>query len=262
MAGWCCEGGVMYRALDLYKQNEDQFPLIAAVLEGRQQGVVYSNHTAIPTHCFVINKFGFCQEFYSTHDQTFFNRIKEIIAKRDYSKLRCYAPRNTLKEYLDSCEYALLSERVQYEYKNIATESKKSLPGNLHIQDFAKKNANMNDFGLNLYNRYWNGFEDFYEHALAVIATDNDHVIGICYAAGIGLNRAEIDIYVDNDYRKSGIGYQLSRKFIKKVHGDNMIPSWDCYSNNNVSVKLSVQLGFKEINRYCFYNITGLNITS
>ena len=59
--------------IKLYKNNIF-FPMIGAVLEGRAQGFILSNcnRAVTPTHFFVVNKFGFCQELYYEWDNIFF----------------------------------------------------------------------------------------------------------------------------------------------------------------------------------------------
>lgn len=78
---------------------------------------------------------------------------------------------------------------------------------------------------------------------------------GIIYTSDKGDKRAEIDIYIKERYRGQGIGQQLCEAFFQRSLASGYIPSWDCYSNNEESIRLAKKVGFKEAFYYNFYNI-------
>lgn len=239
----------------IYEKQEINFSLIAAVVEGTQKGQILQNREINPAHFFVINKFGFCQEFFSEFDENFFEITKKLILKKEYKKLRCYSPTEKIKIFLDSLDFAQKSERIQFGHVLIA--KKINLTTEFKFEKINKNNIKLIDFGLDLSNRYWNGEQDFIDNANAIAAFDYDKPIGVCYSAGNGLNKAEIDIFIDENYRKKGLGYILGSKFIEECLKKQIIPSWDCYSNNINSINLAKKLGFEEKFKYDYYNIIG-----
>lgn len=241
--------------IDIYKNQENEFPLIASVLEGVQEGQIFRNSENNPTHFFVINKFGFCQDFYTDFDRNFFESIKKFIQERNYKKLRYYAPSMCLEKFLDTIEYVQKCERIQFELSSVPN----NFPVNLkyQIERINIKNIKSIDFGLDLANRYWKCEHDFVENAMGFVALSNSKPVGCCYSAANALNKAEIDIFVDERYRKEGLGYALGVTFINECLIKAFKPSWDCYSNNTSSINLAKKLGFSESLKYSFYNVNG-----
>ena len=229
--------------------------MIASILEDIQEGQIFKNSDNNPTHFFVINKFGFCQDFYSVFDEQFFETIKKLICERKYKKLRYYSPTEKMEEYITSLNFAQRSERIKFDFSSKPNEIK--ISDEYKIERITMTNLKSIDFGLDFANRYWNNEQDFIDNAIGVAVFNNNKAFGCCYSAANGINKAEIDIYVDDNYRNKGLGNALGNAFIKECINRNLSPSWDCYSNNLGSVNLAKKLGFKESFKYNFYNITG-----
>jgi len=238
----------------IYNNQELRFPLIAAIIENIQAGEIMQNNEL--THFFIINKFGFCQEFFSEFDEKFAGDIKNFILNRKYKKLRLYAPNIEFENFLSRLESAQKSERIQFEFDK--TLNLAQVDNNFRIEKANLNNIKSFDFGLDLFNRYWNSLEDFLINAHAILAFDGDIPAGICYSAGNGLNKAEVDVFVEEKHRKIGLGYILGKKFIEECLKNNLTPGWDCYSNNQGSVNLARKLGFRDNISYNFYNIDGV----
>ena len=80
--------------------------------------------------------------------------------------------------------------------------------------------------------------------------------ISICYGAAIDNKVAEIDIITDQRYRKHGYGYEVAQKFMQNSINKNIKPSWDCFTNNDGSMRLAKKLGFTFQMKYNFHTIT------
>lgn len=149
---------------------------------------------------------------------------------------------------------AMYLTRGGYNSKEISLETKTQYNYNmraLQIEDIQK-----GDFGLNLSSRYYRNSEDFIQNAMPLIAYDKGDVcIGIIYSAGNDENMCEIDIYVDEKYRKQGIATQLVKLFVNKCKKNNKIAVWDCYANLFESYHLAEKVGFNLKEEYSFYNI-------
>lgn len=240
--------------MDLYSKMQYRFPLIAAVLEGRQRGVVWANSTDNPTHFFVVNNFGFCQEFFSLFDTDFFRQILEYINSTERPKLRMYAPLPHMEEFLRSTNFASKAERCQYLVLGGVPEQS-IVDSRLFIRDFTVNDLCRTDFGLALTSRYWDGEEDFLRNTVAVGAFDGDIPVGIWYAACVAMGRAEMDAFVADEYRKRGLGLRMALGFIARCRERGLVPSWDCYSNNEPSMRLAKKIGCELSFSYAFYNI-------
>lgn len=241
--------------IDRYQHQKNNFPLISSIIEGVQKGQILKNRNDSPFHFFVVNKFGFCQEFYSKFDKKFFEHIKTFVLERNYKKLRCYAPTKKFEEFLTTLDFVQKSERIQLELLNLPSNFE--INNKYKIEKIDSDNLDFIDFGLDVSNRYWEGKKDFLKKSFGFVALIEGKIIGCCYAAGVGFKKAEIDIFVDENYRKENLGYALGVAFINECIKIGLTPNWDCYSNNLASLELANKLGFKEHIRYNFYNICG-----
>ena len=241
----------MKEAVSFYNNQKIKFPMIASVIEGNQAGQIFQNPSG--THFFVINKFGFCQEFYSEFDDDFFKNTLISLIKHPPQKLRLYAPLGKMEKFLIDYPKASQAKRIQFKYNgkllNLPPSDKVSVIP-VTIEDIKNE-----DFGLDLNKRYWKDEKDFAEHSMAVVALCNGSYAGICYSAGNGDSRAEIDVFVKEEYRGLGIGKRLVNAFSVRCRENKVVPNWDCYANNQASVNLAKSCGFLEDLHYEFYNI-------
>ncbi len=81
---------------------------------------------------------------------------------------------------------------------------------------------------------------------------------GICYAAACSGSFAEVDVFVTQEKRGSGIGRRLVDSFCHGLSIVNLHPLWDCYANNIASARLAEIAGFIEKFEYNFYNLEAL----
>jgi RimJ/RimL family protein N-acetyltransferase len=88
------------------------------------------------------------------------------------------------------------------------------------------------------------------ENAIGIKAMDGDVLVGVCTTAAYAIKHNEIDIMVDREYRKQGIGYAIAYTFIKECYKRGEKPGWDCVSHNEPSKALATKLGFKQAGSY------------
>lgn len=91
-----------------------------------------------------------------------------------------------------------------------------------------------------------------FKYKIAVIKDDN-HIVAYCKGFMNGKSNVEIDVFVEENYRRKGMAFEVSLKMIKYLIDNNMIPNWTCWSKKNSSRMLAQKLGFNhvmEINAY------------
>lgn len=233
----------------IYKNQDICFPMIMGVIEGNSEGVVYCDNIQTPRHIFVKNKFGFCQEFFEEFSIDFFSKIvDEIIEDRHRQKLRMYMPTDKMKDYLEGKKDMTKCERVHFKYNRLDTNIIKRGIYTVQRNECCVRGA--------ICDRYYKNEQDFIENAMPVVAYDNNkNEIGIIYSTAKGDGNCEIDIFVEEQYRKQGVGKALVYEFIEICQKQGIIPNWDCYSNNAASMKLAECCGFEPLGSYCFYNV-------
>lgn len=217
-------------------------------------GQIYCNNDNNPTHCFVVHKFGFCQEIFEIRDSAFFNNvIKKCIENKQQTKLRLYNPSVELYEYVSSLKYVKLAKRIHY-YTDKETDimDKDLFHCEIQIMD---ELAFEDTFQLDLMQRYYKNQQDFCKNAIPVIAKYEDKIIGIIYSAGNDSKRCEVDIFVDEKYRKKGVAQKLVHRFLNECKKRGIEVNWDCYENNVASNNLAIVCGFQKMKEYCFFNI-------
>ncbi len=249
------EGEDLAKLRNLFTSEKLWFPLIVSVIEQNQTGKIFVNSNDNPTHAFVVNKFGFCQEVYAEYDTAFFeNAIRPYIESRDRMKLRMYYPGKYMQNFLSSLPYASRSTRVHMQYVSQKADNEKI--SNYSIRDISKNDVVNDDLGLDLANRYYNGVDDFMVKANAVAAySDDGEIIGIAYSAGEALGVCEKDILVKPQFRGRGVGKDLTRAFINKCALHHKFVSEDIYENNYASISLASAVGAEMVGVYDYYNI-------
>lgn len=240
-----------------YLKEGKFFSLIAAVLNGRQTGTVFANSCDFPTSFFVEHKFGFSQIFGSV-DSLFLNAIHQYLAEEQFSasKIRLYAPCHSL--FLLDC--AELSERCQFRLKNTSTWTwqRHSIDDDIKVVDINSENICEVDraLDLDLSCRFWNSGEDFLSHSMGQAIMYNGKCVSACYAAAVAERIAEIDVATLPTYRKRGFGAFACSAFITKCLDRGIIPNWDCFTNNEGSLRLAKNLGFEKYGEpYPFFTL-------
>lgn len=230
--------------MDIYSRQEDFFPLIGAVLQGEQDGIIYTNCSKNSQQAFVIHKFGFSQVF-GEQSSDFELSIKDLVDRRSFSpvKLRLYMP-VLFDQIASGIRSDFLSERQRFVLTQGMSERRWEAEDNSELS--AAQSADIacleSDFGV--VSRFWRSKEDFLAKSRAVVSKHKGRIVGVCYAAAIACGKAEIDIAVLREYRRRGIARSMALKFIENCHSERIQPLWDCFTNNVGSMSLCKSLGF------------------
>lgn len=246
------------KAFDIFKEQELFFPLIGSVLEKNQGGIVLSNSDSKPDVFYVIHKFGFSFYYGEIENSKFNNIIIEYLIKsKDVflpKKLRWYNPPEVCRKILKNVDQAEELERIQlrnYTNKSIVTKD------NISVENFQYNNIKQinNRFPLELFSRFWNGEQDFMNNSFGVAIKIDNRFASVCYAAGISNHIVEIDVYTKDDFRKMSLGKIAVNAFVNECKKRNVVPNWDCFSNNISSCNLAKAAGFDMISKYPFFTL-------
>ena len=130
----------------------------------------------------------------------------------------------------------------------------------VQIKDIQKLNQ---AFSIDLDNRFWACEEDFLREGFgfAVKSKNSGDFLSLCYSAAVSNNIAEIDIVTGNNFKNKGYAQLVANLFINHCHKLNILPNWDCYTNNLPSYKLAKKLGFIDSFKYDLFtiNLKGLS---
>lgn len=240
------------RLLPRYLAEPAFFPLVAAVLEGRQDGVAWADDPADPRQAYVEHRFGFAQAF-GEASPAFEAALGAYLTDRrgfGAEKVRLYTP------LLPACLAApafqpLRSERQRY---RLASPPAMAAPGDARPATLADTAELQARFGI--VTRFWRSAAEFIEGAHAQLIHREGRIAALCYAAATGGGRAEIDVLTDPSLRQQGLARQAVCAFIAACAAAGLEPVWDAFTNNLPSVRTALSLGFTPAGpAYAFFTI-------
>tara|TARA_B100001287_G_scaffold106033_1_gene89229 strand:+ start:8365 stop:9150 length:786 start_codon:yes stop_codon:yes gene_type:complete len=243
-----------------YKNSNNFFPLIGAVLERKQMGSVYVDKLINPKIVLVVHKFRFAQIISENSSNEVWSMICEVIDNQiDYNgntfnKIRFYCSSPDFIRYVGTLnKYNFqVGERVRF----LPNEHLK-IDG---IEDFqlSKKDIELlnEQHQIQTESRFWNNNEDFLKNSYSYCVQEGDIIKSICYAAAVSNNKAEIDVATHIGFRKKGFAKEAVLGFMKLCSKRRIVPLWDCYGNNIPSVQTAISIGFKKYFSYQFLIIS------
>jgi GNAT superfamily N-acetyltransferase len=239
-------------ALHLYRATEAPFPLMGAVLQNRQDGVVHADNAARPSCAYVEHSFGFAQvlgrppaEFESALER--YLLVDKSFAPR---KVRLYTP--WLPGFLEDPRYdSLRSLRQRFildpaSKVNAAAHSPEDegQGSDRQVAEVDDSNVAAIEQAFGVTRRFWRSASDFVRGAQAIVAMHRGEPASLCYAAAEADGQVEIDVLTRPEHQRLGLGKLAVSRFLRRCLERGLSPVWDCFANNTASVRLCRSSGF------------------
>jgi hypothetical protein len=245
----------------IYLKNSEYFPLIAAVLSNAQDGVVYADREDSPTQVYVEHAFGFAQIF-GKPVQVFEQALQRyLLVDKAFScsKVRLYAHYCPRFLAVSECD-GLRSWRQHFQLDTSRAETihhVTELPVTGLTLVFADANhVNLIEDAFGVVGRFWRTRDDFTRQSNVVLALVEGQPAALCYAAAVAGGRAEIDVLTLPAYRHQGLSKAVVHLFNRRCLEQNVLPLWDCFTNNAASMALCQSSGFVPLgDPYSFFTI-------
>lgn len=244
-----------------YQENAAFFPLIAAVLEQAQDGVVYADSNERGRQFYVEHAFGFAQLFGDPVPAFEQSLEHYLFIDKDFGseKVRLYTPHHP-KFLMDGAYDGLRSWRQHFQLnliqKRIDDPPKKVDGKSVSLLHADAEIVNMIEVAFGVVGRFWRTQEDFARHANAVVALVDGRVASLCYAAAVSGDKAEIDVLTLPAYRNLGLANVVVNRFNQRCLDQSLLPLWDCFTNNTASMALCQSTGFIPLgDPYPFFTI-------
>lgn len=246
----------------LYLRHGAHFPLIAAVLNGEQDGVVYADREESPTQVYVEHAFGFAQVFGEPvplfeHALQRYWLIDKAFA---CNKVRLYTPH--CPDFLQTQAHeGLRSWRQHFQLDaphraNAVERSTEPQPKGLTLVQAGLSQIDLIENAFGVVNRFWRTPVDFATRSNAVLALVDGQPAALCYAAAVADGKAEIDVLTLPAYRHLGLAKAVVRLFNQRCLAQHVRPLWDCFTNNTASMALCLSAGFVPLgDPYPFFTI-------
>jgi hypothetical protein len=230
-----------------------QFPITQAVVDRSQDGCIYG----LGDDVFVIHKSGFCSYVGELNSVERFLFL--INSQKVPNYIHIYDPCQKMVDVFSEHPgtYATrLRKRISLIY------NKKVAINLLHHEGFSLKYVDeqclgsLSVFNLNLDHKFWSSSQDFIQNSYATIVLNSqEEPVSICYSAASALGRAEIDVYTVEMCRGLGLAKLAVSGFINRCLDAGIVPNWDCFEDNQPSLKTAMGLGFKVVKEYSFLSI-------
>lgn len=248
-------------AYSAYQSCEAYFPIIAAVIERMQDGIIFADDLENPRQFYVEHAFGFAQVFgYSIPDferslQGYLFKTKNFHS----TKVRLYTP--DCPGFLNNDSYkSLISFRQHFKldsHRKVSHPIVSKINGkNLTTLLVDDSNVDIIETSLGVVGRFWRTSSDFVKNSNGVVAFVDGEAASICYAAAVSAGMAEIDVLTLPQYRHLGIAKGLVSLFNDHCLAQDLLPLWDCFTNNMASMALCNSMGFVPLGEpYPFFTI-------
>jgi hypothetical protein len=251
-----------YAATDMIYLNCGAFfPLVAAVLSDKQDGVIYADCEKNPTQVYVEHVFGFAQVF--GKPVPVFERALQryLLVDKAFScaKVRLYAHHCPDFLQVSECD-GLRSWRQHFQLDTTHTKSVGHATGvpvkGLDLVYVDASHVDLIEEVFGVVGRFWRTRDDFARQSNAVLALVEGQAAALCYAAAVAGGRAEIDVLTLPAYRHLGLAKAVVRMFSQRCLEQNVLPLWDCFTNNTASMALCQSTGFTPLgDPYSFFTI-------
>jgi len=246
----------------LYDESGLCFPLIRAVIDRLQRGWIWADDPTRPEAALVVTAFGFTC-FVGAEGRTPDERLRQMLVTPSDQLpgyLLWYAPPPGWRAWLDARPEGTFRSRQRVRLHWDGAEPSPSETGaeGLRLASLdAALIPEVDKLGLRLGSRFWSSAEDFQAHGFgACLVGDDGAVVSVCYASCVADNLAEIDIATRDDRRGRGYAAIVAREFVRECRRRRILPTWDCFTANQASLRLALSLGFVEAYRYPLYSFS------
>jgi len=248
-------------AHDLYCEHPAYFPLIAAVLTGEQDGVVWADHEERFRQVYVEHAFGFAQVF-GQSVPAFEHALRDyLLVSKAFAcpKVRLYTPHCPAFLHAPQVD-GLRSWRQHFRHDAALARSDDdaapSFAPGLSLVSVEPHHLDLVDSAFGVVRRFWRTPEDFVRRSLAMIALVDGRPAALCYAAAVAGERAEIDVMTLPAFQHLGLAKAAVRRFSQRCTSHGLLPLWDCFTNNTASMALCRSTGFVPLgDPYPFFTI-------
>jgi RimJ/RimL family protein N-acetyltransferase len=245
-----------YSKLDKVKDNLT-FPIISSVLENKQNGKVFFELNNQFEIIFIFHKSNYSylivegdirKAYYA-----FFEFVKVNIDLPKY--FHVYDCSDEFINLIDEHVNYRIRERIKLKYTKGRIEL--SPVGNeVKLVDITELNTEiLLKSELNIYTSFWNDIKDLQQNGFGVVLINNTNPVAICYSASIGHNSTEVDIKTRSGHEGKGYGKIITQAFVNMSVERNLIPEWDCFSDNVPSIKIAKHIGFEMYKTYKFISL-------
>lgn len=248
--------------LPLYQAEGGCFPLILSVIQQKQNGWIFVDDAKKPSFALILTKFGFVYLVGAKADDDFDDAVVHFLEiPKDHlpSYLLWYSPSLRWQKKLNKLPASLIRyrERIRFQFDRHNADylgAELRCPPGFEIKLLDSDLLTVaSKFGVGIDSKFWASADDFLTNGVGVCILKDGEILSLCYSACIVDGLAEVDVITLPEHRGRGLSRIVSQRFIMECLQRNVIPTWDCFANNEASVRLAQSLGFVKLHDYSFY---------
>lgn len=226
------------------------FPLIASVVEGTQDGQVLKSRDTGPDWAFVVHRSGFgylayegpADEAYSD----FFSFVRHSTSIPPYFHL--YDQRVGMQQgplRAAGLDFKL-RERRRYRYTGEERHGfEERLPNGYFLADLSHvETSSFRDGDSFPYGSFWSRLSDLQDNGYGTCALVEGRVVAMCYSAASAGHASEIDVFTAPEFRGLGLAKIVTEAYINQSIARRITACWDCFTDNHPSVAIAESVGF------------------
>jgi RimJ/RimL family protein N-acetyltransferase len=225
--------------------------LAHALLEGRQDGVIYGNDATRPTTALVCPVSGFWFAFGDVGNGAAVRFLPRLLRSPLPDKPALYATSAAWREALDPLFESAIS-RPGFDWEptpeQAGADPAPSLADGFELALMDARVADLWSEGLDPWViDIWDGPERFAAACFGFAVMHEGRIVSFCTACGIGGGEAEVEIGTVPRFRRMGLATAAARAFLSEYGRRGLRPAWSHDGGNEGSGALGRGLGFRQI---------------
>lgn len=234
---------------------------IESIFNYKNEAQVFVDNKETPESVFIINSWSYYYLAGNAENVEFNSSLIRFLDNTYFPECIKNDKNTTFAFYPDSIEWCKTVENI-FSYLNLSKSGKtyfnydkskfnlnwkSSIPKGFSIERINKELINQiknnKDF-IDYIECFWGNVEKYFEKGLGYCAVNATDFATICISVFASENEREVGIKTFPEFQKMGLAYVTACAYIEECLTNNYIPTWSCFSENTVSVKLAKKLGY------------------
>ncbi|MBC9909932.1 GNAT family N-acetyltransferase [Chitinophaga varians] len=240
-----------------------------AVVDGKVNGKVYTDHATHPTTYYIVHPYGMSLLWGDSSDEAFLRQLKDYVDNTQGQRpgeewLQAFPVSwDPVLDKLFRDEQQQPVAHVERDTRLNLTfnadkyrEQRKQVPAEAPIQITTVSHAAFDNMtGTVIPTHFWNSADEFVSQSIGYSVYYNNTLASLAFAAFIDHEVLEIGIETCAAFRGKGLAYHSCAALIDYCLERGLEPIWACRGSNAGSRKLAQQLGFEVSRELPYYKL-------
>lgn len=240
-----------------------------AVVDGKVNGKVYTDHPTHPRTFYIVHPYGMSLLWGDSSDEDFHRQLKDYVAntkglRQGEEWLQAFPvswdpvlDQLFRDEQQQPVAHVERDTRLNLKFNaDKYREQRRQVPADAPIQITTVTHADFDNMtGTVIPAHFWNSAEEFVSHSIGYSVYYDNMLASLAFAAFINAEVLEIGIETCAPFRGKGLAYHSCAALIDYCLERGLEPIWACRGGNTGSRKLALQLGFEISRELPYYKL-------